>query len=605
MNVLLLPHSLPVQSTMISKWQSLIVKLICCYHPTPFYTSHTLSHTKATSSHTHATASHTPSSSSRTLTSSHSAFHSPIQSFNRSMTKLSRISSLWHYHSFHTHTASFADPTPFPTQPIPSYTSTTPLPASYTTVASVYIHWPYCRQRCSYCNFVKFVPHPGARWTLPHDVLEDAIVHEVKHSLQHSHITQVSSVFFGGGTPSLARPKMVEKVLRVLQSEGHLLEGAEVTLEVNPTSLETQTLREFKEAGINRVSIGVQSFDAAALKLLHRDHSVKEAKNCLQAAQSLFPGRISVDLMFGLPHHNTERWEREVQEAVALCCDHLSLYQLTVEKGTALYRQVMAGEVRLPEQDQMADLYAVAVQALKEAGLYRYEVSNFACSQSTESIHNKGYWQGQQYIGVGPGAHSRVVPQVWKGAEKSTKQRNAGLDGSIAKGIRENSEIRSNTPSLHSSTNESAVNKSSDDMTCLAHVPGTEHRLEDSSCTSTMAHQVIREARVNAADPASWLQETLKKGNGIRKTDHQTRVVAASEYLASGLRTRKGVTAERWDVFLPYLSLGEVFVGELGWLEDAGLVHLSSERLRATEEGLALLDAILPHLYNILHDHLR
>lgn len=232
-------------------------------------------------------------------------------------------------------------------------------------------------------------------------------------------------------------------------------------------------------------------------------------------------------------------------------------------------------------------------------------MSNFACSQNTESIHNKGYWQGQQYIGVGPGAHSRVVPQVWKSAEKSTKQRDAGLDGSIVKDISENSEIRSCRPSLQSSTNKSAVNKSNNYMTCLAHVSGTEHRSEKSLCTSTMTRQVIREARVNAADPASWLQETLKKGNGTRKTEHQTRVVVASEYLASGLRTREGVTGERWSMFMPHLSLGEVFVGELGWLEDAGLVHLSPEGLRATETGLALLDAILPHLYNILHDHLR
>ncbi|MPC43361.1 Radical S-adenosyl methionine domain-containing protein 1, mitochondrial [Portunus trituberculatus] len=331
------------------------------------------------------------------------------------------------------------------------------------------------------------------------------------------------------------------KVLKAIQSKAHLLEGAEVSLEVNPTSLETQTLREFREAGINRVSIGVQSLHAATLKLLNRDHSVKEAKNCLQAAQNLFPGRVSIDLMFGLPHHNTER----------------------------------------------------------------YEVSNFACNQSAESIHNKGYWQGQQYIGIGPGAHSRVVPQVWKSAEKTTKQRDADHVGRIVKDISVKSDIRSNTSSFHSSTNEIAVSKNNNNMTCLTHVPAAKHRSEDSLCISTVAHHVIREARINASDPASWLQETLKKGNGIRKTEPQTRLVVASEYLASGLRTRKGVTAEQWGVFLPHLSPEEVFVGELGWLEDAGLVHLSPEGLRATEEGLVLLDAILPHLYNILYDHSR
>lgn len=181
MSVLLLPHSLPVQLTTISQWQNWVVKLIAhCYHPIPSCNSHTLSHTKTTSSYSHSIIQHSSFSSSSTLASSFPALHSAIQSFNSPMTKLSRIYSLWHYHSFHTDTASLTNASSCPPLSIPSCTSITSLPASYTTLGSVYIHWPYCQQRCSYCNFVKFVPYPGARWTLPHDVLEDAIVSEYR-----------------------------------------------------------------------------------------------------------------------------------------------------------------------------------------------------------------------------------------------------------------------------------------------------------------------------------------------------------------------------------------------------------------------------------------
>ncbi|XP_050689106.1 radical S-adenosyl methionine domain-containing protein 1, mitochondrial-like isoform X2 [Eriocheir sinensis] len=369
---------------------------------------------------------------------------------------------------------------------------------------------------------------------------------EVRHSLRHSHITRVPSVFFGGGTPSLARPNMVEKVLQAIQVSGHLGEEAEVSLEVNPTALETHTLEGFRAAGVNRVSIGVQSFDAATLSLLNRDHSAGEARRCVEAAQRLFPGRVSLDLMFGLPDQSVERWRREVEEAVGLCGNHLSLYQLTLERGTALWHQVKAGEVRLPGPDEMADLYEVAVQVLSEAGLHRYEVSNFAHHPQAESVHNKGYWQGQQYLGAGPGAHSRVVPRF----------------------------------------------------------PDNIQEPEDKSHINTTPQEVIREARVNAADPASWLHETQTKGNGTRKKECQTRLEVAAEYLASGLRTREGVTEGQWGVFMPQAPLAEVFGGELGWLEDASLVCLSPKGLRATEKGLGVLDAFLPHLYNILHQHL-
>lgn len=267
------------------------------------------------------------------------------------------------------------------------------------------------------------------------------------------------------------------------------------------------------------------------------------------------------------------------------------------------------------------------IPSLKTVHPCRYEVSNFARCQSAESIHNKGYWQGQQYIGVGPGAHSRVVPQVLESAGNSAKLADCGTGGITVErndetgtpnsihssarltgwGTGQKSVLGGNTVARDSDMSDSATAKSNSDMSCPEQVPCVDHKsVEEWSHTTTsiMAHQVIREARVNAADPASWLQETLNKGDGTRKTECQTRTVAAAEYLTSGLRTREGVTAGRWGVFLPHVPLGEVFEGELGWLKGAELVHLSSEGLRATGEGLAVLDAILPHLYNILHHRL-
>ncbi|KAG0726308.1 Radical S-adenosyl methionine domain-containing protein 1, mitochondrial [Chionoecetes opilio] len=228
---------------------------------------------------------------------------------------------------------------------------------------------------------------------------------------------------------------------------------------------------------------------------------------------------------------------------------------------------LLTGEVRLPDPDLMADLYTVAIQVLQDAGLYRYEVSNFARHPAAESLHNRGYWQGHQYIGIGPGAHSRVVPQCWNSAGNSDKTNNGTV-----------SEIK--TPEQNGLSEDSKR-----------------------SHGSTLANQVIREAKVNAADPASWLQEARRKGNGARKTECQTRLTCAAEYLASGLRTREGVRARQWCVFLPHRPLWEVFGGEIDWLTDQGLVCLTPEGLTATGEGLAVLDSILPHLYNVLCSH--
>ncbi|XP_063597352.1 radical S-adenosyl methionine domain-containing protein 1, mitochondrial-like [Penaeus indicus] len=217
------------------------------------------------------------------------------------------------------------------------------LAESYISEGSVYVHWPYCRQRCTYCNFVKFIPHQKSQWTLQNEVLEDAMVKELQNALRSSYISTIKSVFFGGGTPSLARPHLIEKIMNAVQGTCSVTKNAEITLEVNPTPQESVKLKDFTSAGINRVSLGIQALDDSSLKFFNRDHSVEEALKSIEYAKKLFPGRVSLDLIFGRPRQTLKRWMDELHKVLNVCDNHLSLYQLTVERGTKLHRQVAAG----------------------------------------------------------------------------------------------------------------------------------------------------------------------------------------------------------------------------------------------------------------------
>lgn len=446
------------------------------------------------------------------------------------------------------------------------------LPKSYINNGSVYVHWPYCRQRCSYCNFVKFIPHPNSYWTVQDNTLEHFMVKELEHSLQHSYITNVKSVYFGGGTPSLARPQMIEKVLETIQAVCSLEGNAEITLEVNPTSFETNKLKDFKSVGVNRVSIGVQALDETSLRLLNRDHSVPEALHCINIAKQLFPGRVSVDLIFGRPNQTSGSLVKELETILSFCDNHISLYQLTLERGTKLFNQHLSGEVKVPSADQMADLYEVAVSLLGDSGFKRYEVSNFAHGCSAESVHNKSYWRGLQYIGIGPGAHSRVVP-------KNTIEKNNVVYNVYSSKCSEQDKMWSGSRIYEENSFNPTIQLSKNFFSCT-----------------------IREARVNAADPANWLREVQIKGSGVRKVTAQTVLDIVSEYMASGLRTSEGITAEKWSMFLPQISLFDIFHERTLWLQESELLCVSKQGLKATSIGLNVLDSILPYLLNILEE---
>ncbi|NXF05732.1 RSAD1 protein, partial [Smithornis capensis] len=291
--------------------------------------------------------------------------------------------------------------------------------------------WPYCRKRCSYCSFntyvVPAVDEAAVRACLvreAHTLLRLSQVQRWVHGGVHGRCGalrcppaaphplpySVTSVFFGGGTPSLASPRTVAAVLEAVAEAAHLPAGAEVTLEANPSSTDTTHLAGFRAAGVNRLSIGVQSLDDTELRLLGREHTAAEAQRAVEAARGLFPGRTSIDLLFGLPGQSRDAWAQGLEAALELCDDHISLYQLTLERGTALAAQVRAGTLPLPPQDVLADMYQTARTVLVASGFRHYEVSNFA-RKGALSNHNLSYWRADQYIGVGPGAHGRFVPR--------------------------------------------------------------------------------------------------------------------------------------------------------------------------------------------------
>nr|XP_057904277.1 radical S-adenosyl methionine domain-containing protein 1, mitochondrial [Doryrhamphus excisus] len=273
-----------------------------------------------------------------------------------------------------------------------------------TKKASLYIHWPYCLKRCSYCNFNKYIPKDDNG-----HIVTQCLQQETETLLQLSQVSCITSVFFGGGTPSLAHPSTVSAVLETVSRCVGLADEAEVTLEVNPTPEGRSKLKDFRQAGVNRFSIGVQSLQDDDLKLLGRDHSSHQALQAIEEARRLCPGRVSVDVMFGRPDQTVQSWEVELSELLMLCDDHVSLYQLTPERGTLLFKQLQGGELALPGDHDMAELYERARGTLRQHGFEQYEVSNFA-RHSAVSHHNMNTWKGRQYIGVGPGAHGRFVP---------------------------------------------------------------------------------------------------------------------------------------------------------------------------------------------------
>ena len=267
---------------------------------------------------------------------------------------------------------------------------------------ALYIHWPFCLAKCPYCDFNSHV-----RDVIPQARFAAALRAELAWEAARLGRRRLGSIFFGGGTPSLMAPETVAALI----ADAHRLfdaePGLEVTLEANPTSVEAGKLAAFRDAGVNRASLGVQSLDPAALQMLGREHSAAQAIAALETARAIFP-RLSFDLIYARPGQTMAAWQAELHRALDLAADHLSLYQLTIEPGTAFEGRYRRGEIVLPEEDDAAALYVATAAAAARHGLAQYEISNYAAA-GAESRHNLAYWRYADYAGIGPGAHGRVT----------------------------------------------------------------------------------------------------------------------------------------------------------------------------------------------------
>lgn len=266
----------------------------------------------------------------------------------------------------------------------------------------VYIHWPFCKAKCPYCDFnshVRLVPPDEARYIA-------AFRREIAHMRALSGPRRAETVFFGGGTPSLMAPSTVAAILEAIDDAWPLTADAEVTLEANPTSVEAERFQGYRAAGVNRVSLGVQALDDADLQGLGRMHSVAEALAAVAIARRAFD-RVSFDLIYARPRQTPEAWSAELRRALAEGCEHLSLYQLTIEPGTPFERLYGAGKLILPDDDLSRALWDVTQEVTAQAGLPAYEVSNHA-RPGAEARHNLVYWRYGTYAGIGAGAHGRL-----------------------------------------------------------------------------------------------------------------------------------------------------------------------------------------------------
>ena len=284
----------------------------------------------------------------------------------------------------------------------------------------IYVHWPFCLAKCPYCDFNTHISDDidHDRWLSAYLKAVDVYAEKTEGRLLHS-------VFFGGGTPSLMEPRIVAAILERVRDRWECDNALEVSMEANPTSVENAKLVAFSEAGINRASLGVQALNDADLKFLRRKHGAEEALKALEIARRNFD-RVSFDLIYGRPEQTLDAWSKELQQVLDLKVDHVSAYQLTIERNTPFYYDHEQGKFHVPEQDLASDFYTLTQEILDAGDLKAYEVSNHARYDADQCRHNMIYWRYQDYIGIGPGAHGRLTlngqkyatrdhaaPEVW------------------------------------------------------------------------------------------------------------------------------------------------------------------------------------------------
>ena len=369
----------------------------------------------------------------------------------------------------------------------------------------LYVHWPFCQAKCPYCDFNSQVAR-----SIDQGCWARAYEAEIARAAREVPGRVLRSIFLGGGTPSLMEPETVEAVIGAARAAWGFANDIEITMEANPTSVEAGRFQGYRAAGVNRLSLGVQALNDADLRRLGRLHSAEEAVAAFGIARETFE-RVSLDLIYARQGQSPEAWEAELEQALRLAAGHLSLYQLTIEEGTAFGDRFAAGKLRdLPDEDRAADLWDITQRLTSEAGLPAYEVSNHA-GPGQESRHNLVYWQGGDWVGVGPGAHGRLT----------LGGRRTGIETERA--------------------------------------------------------------------PGRWLQKVEDGGSGESGREVLSEVEAAEERLMMGLRLGEGVEMARLAA-LPDLG------ARAGELAGMILVAIEGGRLRATESGRPVLNAVLREL---------
>jgi oxygen-independent coproporphyrinogen-3 oxidase len=272
----------------------------------------------------------------------------------------------------------------------------------------LYLHIPYCLHKCGYCDFNSHNINEAEM-----ESYVQALLNEMEQAAKNARNYRVDTIFFGGGTPTTLPSSDLTRILEACHSNFHWLDGAEVTCEINPATIPQSDLKEMREAGFNRLSIGVQSFDPDELKRLERVHTVDEVYLTVERARQAGFDNLSLDLMFGLPGQTMKRWQDNLQKALDLQPEHISAYNLTIEPDTVFYKQQAQGQLTMPPDDFQRQLFEITIDTLTQAGYLRYEISNYA-KPGRRCRHNVNYWMNGEYLGLGAGASSAFKGDRYK-----------------------------------------------------------------------------------------------------------------------------------------------------------------------------------------------